>query len=133
MASFVVERIYNWGTRCKPSPIVSVLYRNTFCNHLRFNTHQHFITSKKFNMKKIFYFLMALMVSQNVFGQTCTPLVSSPGNVNITWTGVVSTDWNTACNCFLLMFGEGQQPKANCLFTIKNIHFGPKKQGFPLV
>ena len=28
----------------------------------------------------------------------CTPLASSPGNVNITWTGLVSTDWNTACN-----------------------------------
>jgi hypothetical protein len=28
----------------------------------------------------------------------CTPLASSPGNVDITWTGLVSTDWNTACN-----------------------------------
>jgi surface protein len=28
----------------------------------------------------------------------CTPLTTSPGNVDITWTGAVSTDWNTACN-----------------------------------
>ncbi|GGD83830.1 hypothetical protein GCM10011514_54780 [Emticicia aquatilis] len=28
----------------------------------------------------------------------CTPLSTSPGNVNITWTGLESTDWNTACN-----------------------------------
>jgi hypothetical protein len=34
----------------------------------------------------------------NVTYNPCTPLVSSPGNVNITWTGLLSTDWNTACN-----------------------------------
>ncbi len=28
----------------------------------------------------------------------CTPLVSSPGNVGINWTGLVSTDWNNPCN-----------------------------------
>ncbi|MCP9754772.1 hypothetical protein EGI26_06295 [Lacihabitans sp. CCS-44] len=28
----------------------------------------------------------------------CTPLASSPGNVNITWTGLLSNDWSTACN-----------------------------------
>ncbi|WP_460474422.1 Ig-like domain-containing protein, partial [Emticicia fontis] len=28
----------------------------------------------------------------------CTPLSLSPGNVSITWTGAISTDWNTACN-----------------------------------
>jgi surface protein len=28
----------------------------------------------------------------------CTPLTTSPGDVDITWTGAVSTDWNTACN-----------------------------------
>ncbi|MDZ7896452.1 MAG: Ig-like domain-containing protein [Arcicella sp.] len=28
----------------------------------------------------------------------CTPLSTSPGNVNITWTGLLSTDWNNACN-----------------------------------
>jgi hypothetical protein len=28
----------------------------------------------------------------------CTPLASSPGNVSINWTGLLSTDWNTACN-----------------------------------
>ncbi len=28
----------------------------------------------------------------------CTPLASSPGNVIITWTGLLSTDWNNACN-----------------------------------
>jgi hypothetical protein len=53
---------------------------------------------KFFPMKKIFYLLMALMISQNVFSQTCTPLSASPGNVNVNWTGAVSTDWNTACN-----------------------------------
>ncbi|HLO45837.1 MAG TPA: glycine-rich protein [Leadbetterella sp.] len=34
----------------------------------------------------------------NVTYNPCTPLGSSPGNVNITWTGLLSTDWNTACN-----------------------------------
>ncbi|MCP9763282.1 Ig-like domain-containing protein, partial [Lacihabitans soyangensis] len=34
----------------------------------------------------------------NVSYNPCTPLGSSPGNVNITWTGLLSTDWNTACN-----------------------------------
>ena len=28
----------------------------------------------------------------------CTPLASSPGLVDITWTGLTNTDWNTACN-----------------------------------
>ena len=28
----------------------------------------------------------------------CTPLGASPGNVNITWTGLISDDWNTPCN-----------------------------------
>ncbi|WP_188771616.1 Ig-like domain-containing protein, partial [Emticicia aquatilis] len=28
----------------------------------------------------------------------CTPLISSPGNVDITWTGLINTDWNNACN-----------------------------------
>ena len=28
----------------------------------------------------------------------CVPLASSPGNVGINWTGLVSTDWNDACN-----------------------------------
>jgi CHRD domain/Bacterial Ig domain/Ig-like domain CHU_C associated/PKD-like domain len=28
----------------------------------------------------------------------CTPLGASPGNVGINWTGLVSTDWNNACN-----------------------------------
>ncbi|PWK29074.1 uncharacterized protein DUF11 [Arcicella aurantiaca] len=28
----------------------------------------------------------------------CTPLATSPGNVGINWTGLVSTDWNNACN-----------------------------------
>lgn len=28
----------------------------------------------------------------------CTSLVSSPGNVSITWTGLAGTDWNTPCN-----------------------------------
>ena len=28
----------------------------------------------------------------------CIPLSESPGNVDITWTGLLSTDWNTACN-----------------------------------
>ena len=34
------------------------------------------------------------IVSVNVI----TPLSASPGNVNITWTGAINTDWNTACN-----------------------------------
>jgi hypothetical protein len=28
----------------------------------------------------------------------CNPLTSPPGNVNITWTGLIDTDWNTPCN-----------------------------------
>ena len=36
--------------------------------------------------------------SSNVNVTVVTPLVSSPGNVSIAWTGLVSTDWNTACN-----------------------------------
>ncbi len=34
----------------------------------------------------------------NVVLTTCTGLSVSPGNVNITWTGLAGTDWNTACN-----------------------------------
>ena len=36
--------------------------------------------------------------SSNVSVTVSTPLASSPGNVNITWTGLINTDWNTACN-----------------------------------
>jgi surface protein len=28
----------------------------------------------------------------------CNPLITSPGNVDITWNGSVSTDWSTPCN-----------------------------------
>lgn len=49
-------------------------------------------------MKQLLFFFMALMISQNLFAQTCTPLSVSPGNVIIYWSGAVSTDWNTACN-----------------------------------
>jgi Secretion system C-terminal sorting domain len=49
-------------------------------------------------MKKIYFLFVAFMISQHVFAQTCTPLSASPGNVNIYWSGAVSTDWNTACN-----------------------------------
>jgi CHRD domain/Ig-like domain CHU_C associated/Calx-beta domain len=38
------------------------------------------------------------VASGNVNVTVVTPLGASPGNVNITWTGLVSTDWNTACN-----------------------------------
>jgi Bacterial Ig domain/Ig-like domain CHU_C associated/PKD-like domain len=34
----------------------------------------------------------------NVTYNPCTPLVSTPGNVGINWTGLVSTDWNNPCN-----------------------------------
>ncbi|MER0439648.1 Calx-beta domain-containing protein, partial [Emticicia sp. W12TSBA100-4] len=30
--------------------------------------------------------------------EACTPLATSPGNVDITWTGTFSTDWNDPCN-----------------------------------
>ena len=34
----------------------------------------------------------------NVTYNPCTPLGSSPGNVGINWTGLISTDWNNPCN-----------------------------------
>ncbi|MEA5461202.1 Calx-beta domain-containing protein [Arcicella sp. LKC2W] len=36
--------------------------------------------------------------TSNVNVTVSTPLASSPGNVGINWTGLISTDWNTACN-----------------------------------
>jgi surface protein len=40
----------------------------------------------------------ASLPTANVSVTVVTPLTTSPGNVDIAWTGAVSNDWNTACN-----------------------------------
>ena len=40
----------------------------------------------------------ASVASPNVSVNVITPLGASPGNVSITWTGLMSTNWNTSCN-----------------------------------
>jgi hypothetical protein len=48
-------------------------------------------------MKKIYSFLfVALMMSQNVFAQTCTTVATA--TENMTWTGAVNNDWANSCN-----------------------------------
>ncbi|MBL7978459.1 MAG: hypothetical protein JNN12_08965, partial [Bacteroidetes Order II. Incertae sedis bacterium] len=47
-------------------------------------------------MQKLFLLLVALLMSQSTFAQTCASVANA--TQEMIWTGTVSTDWNDACN-----------------------------------